>query len=236
MPYREGNGVNERSRDHGFALVLVLVLASASFQVAAPESDWSRLASIGLGAATLAVSAWAARAHHGVVRAAVGAAVGLVVVATLVLVVAGEVPVAAAALANGLLVAFAPAVIAAGLVRDVRADGGVSTRTLSGVLAIYLLLGMCFSFLDGAVAAIGSDSFFVGITDPDRSDFLYFSYVTLSTVGYGDLVAATDVGRALAVSEALIGQIYLVTVVALIVSNLRPGARAAQRAPRPPPA
>ena len=112
----------------------------------------------------------------------------------------------------------------------------MSTRTLSGVLAIYLLLGMFFSFLDGAVEAIGNDSFFVGITDPDRSDFLYFSYVTLSTVGYGDLVAATDVGRALAVSEALIGQIYLVTVVALIVSNLRPGARAAQRAPRPPPA
>jgi voltage-gated potassium channel Kch len=58
----------------------------------------------------------------------------------------------------------------------------------------------------------------------EPNDFLYFSFATLTTVGYGDLVAATDLGRSLAVSEALIGQIYLVTVVALIVGNLRPGA------------
>ena len=128
------------------------------------------------------------------------------------------------AIASGLLVAFAPVVIAGGLVRDVRAEGAVSMRTLSGVLAIYLLLGMFYSFVDAAVAEIGSSPFFAGNAAPDRSDFLYFSYVTLSTVGYGDLVAATDVGRAVAVSEALLGQIYLVTVVALIVSNLRPGA------------
>ena len=149
--------------------------------------------------------------------------------------VTGDVPAAAAAIASGLLVAFAPVVIAGGLVRDVRAEGAVSMRTLSGVLAIYLLLGMFYSFVDAAVAEIGSSPFFAGNVAPDRSDFLYFSYVTLSTVGYGDLVAATDVGRAVAVSEALIGQIYLVTVVALIVSNLRPRAGAAQRAPRPPP-
>ncbi len=227
--------MNVRSRDHGFALVLVLVLVSASFQVAAPEGDWSQLVTMMLGASTLAVSAWAARAQHTVVRAAVGAAVGLVVVAALLTVVTGDVPEAAAALANGLLIAFVPPVIAAGLVRDVRAEGGVSTRTLSGVLAIYVLLGMLFSFLDAAVSEIESAPFFAGDAAADRSDFLYFSYVTLSTVGYGDLVAATDVGRALAVSEALIGQIYLVTVVALIVSNLRPRAGAAQRAPHPPP-
>jgi hypothetical protein len=227
--------VNVRSRDHGFALVLVLVLMSATFQVAAPEGDVSQLVSIALGAVTLAVSAWAASAQRGVVRGAVAAATALVVVAALVLVVTGDVPAAAAAIASGLLVAFAPVVIAGGLVRDVRAEGAVSMRTLSGVLAIYLLLGMFYSFLDAAVAEIGSAPFFAGNAAPDRSDFLYFSYVTLSTVGYGDLVAATDVGRAVAVSEALLGQIYLVTVVALIVSNLRPRAAAAQRAPRPPP-
>jgi hypothetical protein len=54
------------------------------------------------------------------------------------------------------------------------------------VLAIYLLLGMSFSFLDTAVAALESGSFFVGHPNETRSDFLYFSYVTLSTVGYGD--------------------------------------------------
>ena len=57
-------------------------------------------------------------------------------------------------------------------------------------------------------------------------DFLYFSTITLATVGYGDLVPALRLGRALAVLEGLMGQLYLVTVVALVVSHIgwrRPG-------------
>ena len=51
---------------------------------------------------------------------------------------------------------------------------------------------------------------------------LYFSYATLCTVGYGDYTAASDLGHTLAVSEALLGQLYLVTVVALLVGRVRP--------------
>jgi len=213
------------SRHHGFGLVLLMVLASASLQVAAPDSDWSRLVTIVLGAATLAVSAWAARASHSFVRGAVAVTILLAVISILVLVLQGDVPRSAAALVNGLLVAVAPVVIGAGVLRDVRAEGEVTVRTLSGVLAIYLLLGMLFSFFLGAAAELESGAFFTNDPDPNRSDFLYFSYVTLSTVGYGDLSPLTNVGRMLAVTEALIGQIYLVTVVALIVTNLRPQGR-----------
>jgi voltage-gated potassium channel Kch len=81
---------------------------------------------------------------------------------------------------------------------------------------------MFFSFVDSAVAQLSTEAYFRSEPVPERSDFLYFSYITLSTVGYGDLVPATDLGRMLAVSEALVGQIYLVTVVALIVANFRP--------------
>jgi Ion channel len=109
--------------------------------------------------------------------------------------------------------------------RDIRAERAVTPRTLSGVLAIYLLLGMMFSLLGSAVAAIEDDPYFAGDPDATRSDFLYFSYVTLSTTGYGDLSPISNVGRALAMAEALLGQIYLVTVVALIVANLGPRAR-----------
>ena len=213
-----------QDRYHGFALVLVLVLASVSFQVAAPAGDWSRMMTIALGAVILLASAWAAKAQHAVVRAAVAAAVLLALAALLVLLITGEVPVATAALVNGLLVAFAPAVVAAGVVRDLRGSGGVTLRTLSGVLAIYLLVGMLFSFMQAATGALENESFFVGHPDAGRSEFLYFSYITLSTTGYGDFVPATDVGRMLAVAESLLGQIYLVTVVALIVANLRPAA------------
>lgn len=213
-----------QSRHHGFAIVLILVLVSVSFQVAAPDTDWSRFVTIALGAAILLVSAWAAHARRPLVRGAALIAGLLAVLALVVLIVTGEVSSATAALVNGLLVAFAPAVVASGLVRDIRAVGGVTLPTLSGVLAIYLLVGMLFSFLDGATAALESEPFFSEVSNPDRSDFLYFSYITLSTTGYGDLAPLTDVGRMLAVTESLIGQIYLVTVVALIVANLRPGA------------
>ena len=55
--------------------------------------------------------------------------------------------------------------------------------------------------------------------------YLYFSYTTLTTVGFGDLTAGTDLGRMLAVVEALMGQLYLVTVVAFIVATRRPRAQ-----------
>lgn len=222
-----------KSRLHGFAIVLILVLVSVAFQVAAPDTDWSRFVTIVLGASILLVSTRAAQARRRLVRGAALVAVLLALLALVALVVTGEVPSATAALANGLLVAFAPAVLAAGLVRDVRVEGGVTLPTLAGVLAIYLLVGMLFSFLQGATGAIETQPFFAGVSNPGRSDFLYFSYITLSTTGYGDLVPATDVGRMLAVTESLLGQIYLVTVVALIVANLRPGAGG--RAGSPPP-
>jgi hypothetical protein len=219
---------------HGFAVVLLLVLISMSFQVAAPDADWSRMLTIALGAVILAVSARAADAQHTVVRVAVVVAILLALAALVLQVVTGEVPVATAALMNGLLLAFAPTVIAAGVVRDLRRSGEVTLRTLSGVLAIYLLVGMLFSFIQAAAGALESEPFFTDYPDAGRSEFLYFSYITLSTTGYGDFVPATDVGRMLAVAESLLGQIYLVTVVALIVANLRPaaGGRPGTRPPR----
>jgi hypothetical protein len=228
--------VTGRSRHHGFGVVLVMVLASAAFQVATPDADWSRLVTIVLGAATLAVSAWAARAAHAFVRVAVAVTALVALASVLLVALGGDVPRSTAALINGLLVALAPVMIGAGVLRDVQAEGEVTVRTLSGVLAIYLLLGMLFSFCLGAAAEFEGVAFFTNAPDPDRSDLLYFSYVTLSTVGYGDLSPLTDIGRMLAVTEALIGQIYLVTVVALIVTNLRPrgGERLRQRPPSEP--
>jgi Ion channel len=222
----EKGGVNERralSRQRGYGAVLALVLASASFHLAAPDAGWARLVGIGLGAGTLVTAVWAARTQRTVVLAAAATTLLLALVALVVLVIEGDVPEATAAIVNVLFIAFAPAVLGAGLVRDIRVERAVTVRTLSGVLAIYLLLGMMFALLGTAVAAIDDDPYFVGDPDPERSDFLYFSYVTLSTTGFGDLSPVTDVGRMLTVLEALIGQIYLVTVVALIVANLRPG-------------
>ena len=210
------------SRRHSYGLVLTLVIASTAFQLAVAASDGPRLVVIALQAATLVVAVRAARVHRTGVRLAAGAAVLAVLASLVIWIVGGDIPDATFAIVNGLLVAVAPAVLAAGLVSDLRTRGEVAIHTLAGVLAIYLLIGMFFSAAYGVVEAVDSDPLFVDRTSSTPADRLYFSYVTLSTVGYGDFSPASDGARELAVAEMLIGQIYLVTIVSLIVANLRP--------------
>ncbi len=89
-----------------------------------------------------------------------------------------------------------------------------------------------FASLFSAVAALSDVPFFADGATPTLSSLQYFSFTTLTTVGYGDLAPATRLGRSLAITEALVGQIYLVTVVALLVGNVHlPGARGG---PAPP--
>ena len=78
-----------------------------------------------------------------------------------------------------------------------------------------------FVFLYGLNAAIASSDFFAQGTDGTRSLRLYFSFVTLATLGYGDYTPGHELGRTLAVVEALFGQLYLVTVIAVLVSRMR---------------
>jgi Ion channel len=219
MPRRPARG---RVRERSFGLVLLLVLVAACFTVAAPDTDLARLVTILLAAAILLAAVWAGQAERVVARAVAAVATLLALVAVVYFAVDGTVPELLGAIVSGLLVAFAPAVIGLAVVRNIREHEGVELPTLSGVLAIYLLVGMFYSFLYAAIQAAGGGDFFAQETNPARSDFLYFSYITQSTTGYGDLTPASDLGRMLSVTEALFGQIYLVTIVALIVANLRP--------------
>jgi uncharacterized membrane protein YeaQ/YmgE (transglycosylase-associated protein family) len=211
-----------RAKALGYGVVLVLVVASIALQMSLPPSDGSRFATIVLQAATLVAAVRASEVRTGT-RLAALVAVLAVLASTITWVIRGDLPPAPAAIVNGLLVAVAPVAIARALLRDLREQHEVTTATLAGVLAIYLLAGMFFSFLYGVVGAVDSDALFAQMATSDREDQLYFSFVTLCTVGYGDLTPAGGLTRSFAVTEMLAGQIYLVTIVSLIVSNL--GAR-----------
>jgi nucleoside permease NupC len=115
-----------------------------------------------------------------------------------------------------LLVAAAPVAIVAGVARRKTLD----IRTVLAALCVYVLLGMFWTFVYQVIDAIDSQPFFAQDATASTSDFVYFSFVTMTTTGYGDLTAANGLGRALAVLEALAGQLYLVTVVAVLVSQL----------------
>jgi Ion channel len=216
---------------HRYGIVFVLVVLSFVVQEAAPDTDVTRVVVIWLQGATLVAAVRIARANRRLVRLAAAVAMLAAVAAPVLWVIEGSVGDGVTAIATGLLVAVAPAVIAAGLAQDLFEDREVTVETLSGVLSIYLLAGMFFSFLFAAVGALGDEPFFAQTADPERADYLYFSYTTLTSTGFGDLTAATNLGRTLTSIEALVGTIYLVTIVALIVSNIRPRQRGERAAP-----
>jgi hypothetical protein len=152
---------------------------------------------------------------------ALGAALAIAIVALSVLRAAtGDIGEGVARTMNAALVALAPPAVVVGVLADLRSRGEVRVQAVMGVLSLYVLLGMLFGFVYGAIDRFGGDPFFAGGSAATVSRCLYFSFATLTTVGYGDLVARTDTGHTLAIFEALVGQIYLVTIVSLIVSNL----------------
>lgn len=209
-----------RPLHHQYAALLALILVSLTFQLAAPEEDWARLVAVILQAITLVAAVVTSRAHPWVVRLTAVACSVLVALSIVAIFSTVELGDDSARLVTLLLVALAPPAIVNGMVKQYRVEERVTRQTMFGVLCIYLLIGLLFGSTFGVIESLSNDPFFAS-GPGDTSDFLYFSFATITTVGYGDLVAATELGRSLAITEALIGQIYLVTVVALIVSNVR---------------
>jgi len=182
-----------RERRERYGLLLAAVLTAFALQGIATPAPWEQVVVTALLASTLLLALWAN----------------------------GHVDGAAARLANTLLLFLAPPAVILGIARSLKAHGTVTVEAVFGVLCLYILIGMFFA---GVYASIGRYSqFFANGAEASVAHCLYFSFITLTTVGYGDFTAAGNVGHTLSATEALIGQIYLVTVVSVIVSNLRRG-------------
>ncbi|WP_344251744.1 potassium channel family protein [Humibacillus xanthopallidus] len=94
----------------------------------------------------------------------------------------------------------------------------VTLQTIMGSVAAYLQIAVAYAFLFQTIDAFTSSQPFFG-KEVSTTVYMYFSLVTISTVGFGDFVAVTSLGRLASGSEAVIGQVFLVTFVALIVSR-----------------
>lgn len=93
----------------------------------------------------------------------------------------------------------------------------VTVETMFGAVAAYLLIAVAFAYAFLYVEASRAAPFFAGSGDEPSTSFMYFSLASITTVGYGDLAPVSAFGRLLATSEAVIGQVYLVTFVAMFV-------------------
>jgi hypothetical protein len=201
-----------------YGAVLLLTLALLVFVILAPPAVWSRAVALLLESTALVVAVATSRAGSEVrrARAAATAAVGGLVVAC---VAAGLAPVWAALALSGALAVAIPLSLVRGLLRLV-GDAGATLQGVAGALTVYLLIGLMFAWAIGFVAHVDGAPYFAGGTDATQGERVYYSLAVLTTTGFGDFTAAQPLGRALAVVEMLVGQLYLVTVIGVLIGSL----------------
>jgi hypothetical protein len=98
------------------------------------------------------------------------------------------------------------------------AERGATLHAIAGALALYLMLGLLFASLIGFVVEVQDDPYFAQ-GDVSNGDRVYYSFTVLTTTGFGDYTAATAAGHALAVLEMLAGQLFLVTVIGVLIGH-----------------
>jgi hypothetical protein len=196
-----------------FGLVLVLLV----FEVLTPDADWARAVAVALAGAalTIAVATSRARGETRRMRAYIVAAAATVVV---IGIATGILSAEVAFLIGTVLLAAIPAALAGGLLRLID-DEGVTLQAVAGALTIYLLVGLMFASVIAFVDHLQDGAYFVQSGHVSGGDRVYYSFTVLTTTGFGDYTAAKPVGHALAVLEMLIGQLYLVTVIGVLVGN-----------------
>jgi hypothetical protein len=214
--WRPGSRVARLHSSHSYGIVLALVVADVLFALLAPDGAWATSVLVLIETALLVIALWTS----GLTRVGSHPMMAVVIVGVVTAVSGfldrGKPAAAVSGLVAGVMVIAAIVVIALGVV-DQRE---VNRQSIGGAISIYALFGLFFQFLLSVVAAIASSPLFSNGTDGTRAIRTYFSYITLATVGYGDYTPSHSAGRALAVFEALTGQLYLVIVLALLVGRL----------------
>lgn len=204
---------------NSYGLVLALLLISFILAPLGSASDWL-WARVVVQGATVLFALHTSRVHGRTFRAAV-VIVAVSLVLSLGLILTGGKQHTQGAVEALLALLFLVSIPA--MLRRILTERIVGVDIVFGALAVYVMFGMFFSSVYAAIDFLSATPFFTSQQELNSGSFQFFSFVTLTTVGYGNLVPATQLGQSLAVVEALVGQIYLVTLVARLVSAWQPG-------------
>jgi Ion channel len=201
------------SRTGRYVLLLGFLLADIFVVGLAGASKWATFTYTPLTAVTLLLALRTSEAKPRTMKMALAAA-GLAVVVSIVALATGD-----SRLNDYVyfmlfaLLLLSPLAIG----RAILTSHQVTPRLLVGAICVYLMIGLLFTFLYLGVNGVHPNFFKQGV-ETEPSIYLYFSFITMTTVGYGDFSPASAVPRMLVVFEALLGQIFLVTAVARLVS------------------
>ena len=198
-----------------YASLLVLLIANFFLLELVDDRRWGAIGSTWLGAAALVVAISDPHTGHTIRRRDAVAIVIAVALSSVLLFTTSDrlvgvsylIPVAL------LVTATLPVTVA-----RVLAHRKVTFETILGAVCIFVLVGLLFAFVFLAIATLNGGEFFRQEGPHDQGEYLYFSFVVLTTLGFGDLSPTEGLPQALVVVEALLGQIFLVTLVARLVT------------------
>jgi hypothetical protein len=210
---------------NAFGLVLLLVLATYALGSLTGFHGWTAVLTTLVASLAGVVGLAGSGVRPSVVRGA-----GILALAAVILAVLAELADNLHLLgASSFLIVSLLLVAAVAILRAVLMETEVGFRTILGAISVYTILGLLFTFLYAAIDRVESTPFFGSGVSVNGGDFLFFSFTTLTTTGYGNLVPAGQPGKMFAGLEMLMGQIFLVTLVAGLVSLWRPGLLARDR-------
>src|SRR5918999_441054 len=198
-----------------YASLLVLLLANFLLLELVDDPRWGAVGSTLLAAAALVVAISDPEAGEGLKpRHWVLVAVCLALAPLVLIVNSSSILGLTYLLTAGLLVTATLPVTLSRVLQHRR----VTSETVLGALCAYVLIGLLFAFLYLAVSDLRDGPFFAQAGEHSQSEFLYYSFVTLTTLGFGDLSPTEGFPQALTVFEALAGNVFLVTLVARLVT------------------
>ncbi|MGP7999575.1 MAG: potassium channel family protein [Streptosporangiaceae bacterium] len=220
-----------RSRMAGRFGVLLLILIFTYLLSAFVSGILVSSFQIALFLAALLISLRNSRLQHRSLQAVAAGLVAGSILAVILQALDSQGPGAGVANIWTALVLFLAAVF---IVRRVLSWPDIRMQSIYGAVSAYLILGLMFAAVYAAMYHFGGDHFFAQKGQPENTrTWQYFSFVTLTTTGYGDFTAGASGGQAVAVIEAITGQIFLATLVARLVAGFRGSARRAGGQGRP---
>jgi hypothetical protein len=222
---RPGRRTRSFSTEDAYGLLLGIIVLTFVLLSQVDPARWTRLVVAPAVGAMLLLALYASRVRSELMRAAIVALALSYVVVVAEALFDSEVFAGSIYLIYGLLIVITPIVIINRILRHPE----VQLSTILGAICAYMLIGLLFGFAYALIARI-DPPFFADRGPVDQFDYFYFSYECLTTLGFGDFTPRGDLGRALSVLEAAVGQLFLVTLIARLVSQFRPPQRDARSA------
>jgi hypothetical protein len=196
-----------------YGTLLILIIVAYVLMAVFENSKWARTITGLCFGGTLLLALHTSHIRGRVIRV-VAVLVGILVAWNAALAITDHEPFRGATHITIILVLAAPAVILFRIFRH----PVINVETILGAIDAYLLLGISFAAAYMMLDDIDPHFFSQGAANGVK--YLYFSFVVITTLGFGDFTPRTDIGRVLVSLEALFGQIFLVTVVAILVANM----------------